>query len=196
MITQYGPDVNENQAAFGRLLKIVYEREKNFRRSIWNHGSEEDFEDCFQEYVMRLWQGFSGFGEKINGAITIEEVPNLRLYTNAAFRNARKDFLARQDHYQRMDTIGGRRQARYSTNSDPVLETEAQEEKERIKSILKGAPSFLKGNERTVFCLVHEEDYTNHQVSEKLGISPGNVKSALYNAREKVRKRIRDVLAD
>lgn len=156
----------DSAGAFGELLVRWRSRLVRYFRPLL--ADDAAVEDAVQEVFCRLWTRRGEY--RATGRF---EAYLLRL--------AKHHWLNERRRVRRRETIEIDDQAS-SPDDDPARLTEARETARRADDAVLRLPAA----QREVWQLIHEDGLSERQVSERLGVPAGTVKSRLYTARRKV----------
>ena len=136
-------------------------------------GNAEDAQDAAQEAFLKCWRAQDG----------IAEIQNLRAWIFRVGLNAAKD-LQRSAWNRRSRPLIGEETALVDRSDSPGRRMEEQEEMDRLRQALMG----LRPEEKEVFLLRQNGDFTYEQIAEMRHSPVGTVKTQMRSALQKLRK--------
>lgn len=173
-----------DEGAFDELFSRFEGLVRSRVRSVVGSASAAD--DVTQEVFLRLWtraEQWEGRGS-VNGWL-------MRMATNLALNHLRTVRRRRQQPLEstvRKNPEGEEMDAMWLADTSTPSPHEQVERAERSDT-LRQLVDELKPRHREPLRLVHEQDLDLAEVSDRLGVPLGTVKSRLYYAREQLLKR-------
>ena len=165
------------------MKKIIEENKKNIRSIIKNIVGQQN-EDIEQEVYIKVWK---------NQNNTINSISKFKMWINKVTANTCKDFLKSKQN----------RCANLENHDDNLIneikETRTPEKlvesKQRQKMILKAVDELPK-KMREVIILYEFEQKSYEDISKKLDIPIGTVKSRLSCARTVLKEELKELIGD
>jgi len=164
---------------------------------LWLNNHEEAFEALYRRYVIRLlqvaWQKTNSkelakelvqesFLELYQHRHNLLVHTSLQGYLFTILRNKILNYYRHQDVQEKYRRFIQLRGEEHSIDSSTTLEGKEMEEK--IRAIINQLPPQC----RTVFLLSREEQLSNREIAEKLGISVNTVEQHIRKARRTIRE--------
>jgi RNA polymerase sigma-70 factor (ECF subfamily) len=160
-----------------------------FRLARHMTGSDEDADDLVQDTYARAHAAFPQFSPGPAGA---DASRNLRAWLFRILRNLFIDGRRRERNNPVRAGLDDDSEGPGAGSSEPLR---GDDELERLRGIvaddIEAALQALSVDARTVV-LLDLEGFTESELAEVLGCSPGTIKSRLFRARAKLRERLRD----
>lgn len=157
-----------------QAFRVIVEEHQAFAYSVAYRfvGNEHEAEDITQEAFLRLWKNLKSYRTDIKLSTWLYRiVANLCLdYLKSAHNRQQKNRLDMRDVR--------------SVSDSRTADKEVQEH-ELIEVIMRASEE-LTPKQKAVFIMRDLEELSVEEVSQALNMSPGNVKSNLYYARQKV----------
>ena len=142
-----------------KLYRIAYRIVQN----------SDNAEDIVQETFIKLW----------NKRHDMQTIDNTEAFAIIILRNTSLDFLRKTKNDNHTD---------YDVD---VPETESlskklelQDEAEQVKALINNLPD----QQRQVMMMKHWDDYSDEEIEQATGISPGNIRVILSRARKTIRE--------
>jgi RNA polymerase sigma-70 factor (ECF subfamily) len=126
-------------------------------------------EDIVQETFIKLW----------NKRGDMQNIENTEAFSIIILRNTCLDFLrkTKNDHHTNYDTD-------IPETDSLVKQIEVQDEAERVKKLINRLPE----QQRQVMIMKHWDGYSDEEIEQITGISPGNIRVILSRARKTIRE--------
>lgn len=137
----------------------------------------QEAEDIAQEVFVRLWKNLHTYKQGVKLTTWL-----YKIVTNRCL-----DFLKSRHGRQRKNKVDIDRSHFVQDHSTPEKEFQRQE----LKRIVHKAAEELTPKQKAVFILRDLEGLTPEEVGEALSMSPGNVKSNLFHARQKMTEKLK-----
>lgn len=136
-----------------------------------------DAEDITQEVFVRLWKNLHTYRKEVK----------LTTWLYKIVANRCLDFLNSRHGRQRKNKVDIDRSHFVQDNSTPEKAFQQQE----LSRIIHAVADELTPKQKAVFILRDLEGLSPEEVSEALSMSPGNVKSNLFHARQKMAEKLK-----
>ena len=164
------------------MKDIIKEHKRNIKAIIRNLTGHEN-EDIEQDVYIKVWQG----------SLKKTKISKFTQWVNSITANTCKDFLkSKQYKIEKMkvedDTVIN--DIKDSKTPEKVLDS-----KQRQKKILKAVDELPK-KMKEVIVLYEFEQKSYEEISQKLKIPVGTVKSRLYCAREILKEELSELIGD
>ena len=165
-----------------RFKDVVDEHQRGvYRLALQLTGHHQDAEDLMQDVFIKVHANMDSFrGEASLGSwiyrITINTYLNKRRKKAVSFMKLRDDFD--------------------STLTDSQSDAGYKAESNSIREHVHKALDSLSPKERSAFALRHYNEYSVKEVAEVLNVAEGTVKSLLFRAVQKLRKRLVFLIED
>lgn len=164
------------------MKEIIKENKNNIKKIIKNITGYAN-EDIEQEVYIKIWRGI-----KNNSSIL-----KLSQWINAITANTCKDFLKSKQHKTEKLKIDD------ETIMESVCDVKTPEKivnsKQRQKLILKAVDELPK-KMKEVIILFEFEEKTYEEISQKLKVPVGTVKSRLFCARTVLKEELKEIIGD
>ena len=163
-------------------FKDIIKNNKQNVRNIIRLITKETNEDLEQEVFVKVWKNQDKYTEK----------GSFKTWINTIAKNLSKDYLKSADRRVQVN----------STADDEVMNSIRDNKsapegvflaKIRQKRISKAIDE-LKPKFKEVIMLCEIEGYSYEQISERLGVPMGTVKSRIYNAKKELALKLEDLL--
>ena len=165
------------------MKEFILKNRRNIKAIIRNITGQEN-EDIEQEVYIKVWRQ----NEKDNQKIT-----RLSQWVNKVTANTCKDFLKSKQYKTEQMKIED------ETAINEIKETKTPEKilnsKQRQKMILKAIDGLPK-KQREVIILYEFEQKSYEEISKKVGVPIGTVKSRLFCAREILKDELSELIGD
>lgn len=163
-------------------MKEIIRTNKKSIKAIIRNIIGHDNEDMEQEVYIKIWRGSNG-----------KKIEKINQWVNKITSNTCKDFLKSKQH--RIETL----KVDDENIINEIRETKTPEKilnsKQRQKMILK-AVNELPKKMKDVIILYEFEQKSYEEISEKLKIPTGTVKSRLFCAREILKVELSELIGD
>lgn len=144
-------------------------------------GNRELAEDLAQEVFLRAYRGLPSFEGRSNLSTWIYRI---------TYNTAMNELEKARYRYEKIDPLEiDRERSDLSTESDsddPLSWIERAEVKDRLRSLIEK----LKPQQRTALLLYYQGDRSYEEISRIMDLPLGSVKTALFRAKETLRKLI------
>jgi RNA polymerase sigma-70 factor (ECF subfamily) len=137
----------------------------------------QEAEDISQEVFVRLWKNLHTYKQEVKLTTWL-----YKIVTNRCL-----DFLKSRHGRQRKNKVDINSTHFVQDRSTPEKEFQLQE----LSGIIHAAAEELTPRQKAVFILRDLEGLSQEEVSETLSMSPGNVKSNLFYARQKMTEKLK-----
>ena len=164
-------------------MKEIIKENKNNINSIITNITGKPNEDIQQEVYIKIWRGL-----KNNPSIL-----KLTQWVNAITANTCKDFLKSKQYKIQKNTIDDEDFSERVV--DVITPEKIVDSKQRQKLILKAIDELPK-KMKEVIILYEFEDKSYEEISEKLKVPVGTVKSRLFCARTVLKEELSDLIGD
>lgn len=165
-----------NRRAFGVIVEVhqrfVYAVAYRFV------NDEQEAEDITQDVFVRLWKNLAQYRQEIKLTTWL-----YKIVTNRCL-----DYLRSRHGRHQKRSVGVHADMELTGHDTPE---QVLHQKELHELVCRAAED-LTPKQRAVFILRDLEGLSADETSEALGMSPGNVKSNLFHARQKVSQRIKE----
>lgn len=161
--------------AFRKLFELYGPRVKSY---MMRQGADATVaEDLAQETLLTVWRKAGLYSDEKGSATTW-------IFTIA--RNLRIDRLRREVAWQ---PLPENHDEEASDGPDPEMEVTERERRERVRAVLATLPS----DQSEVVMLSYVEGLSHSEISERLGLPLGTVKSRMRLAYQKVKEAVEDL---
>lgn len=142
-----------------KLYRIAYRIVQN----------SDNAEDIVQETFIKLW----------NKRHDMQTIDNTEAFAIIILRNTSLDFLrkTKNDNYTDYDVD-------IPETESLSKKLELQDEAEQVKALINNLPD----QQRQVMMMKHWDDYSDEEIEQATGISPGNIRVILSRARKTIRE--------
>ena len=164
------------------MKKIIRENKKNIKAIIRNIVGREN-EDIEQEVYIKVWKGSSNK----------TGISKFSQWVNKITANTCKDFLKSKQY--RIDNMKIEDDTVINEIKDSKTPEKILDSKQRQKMILKAVDRLPK-KMKEVIILYEFEEKSYEEISNKLKIPTGTVKSRLYCAREILKEELSELIGD
>jgi RNA polymerase sigma-70 factor (ECF subfamily) len=169
--------------AFGHLIK---RHEKSVYRSVYRMVRDPDeAAEITQEALVRAWENLSRFRGEAPFAGWLSKIA---IYLALNKLRERKKFVRPRDEAQH-EAVMDHADSESETPLSALLNRESM-------AALQKAISELPDEFRAPLLLRLHEEYSYEEIALSLGLPLGTVMSRLYRARERLTKRVRELLGD
>jgi RNA polymerase sigma-70 factor (ECF subfamily) len=126
-------------------------------------------EDIVQETFIKLW----------NKRGDMQDIENTEAFSIIILRNTSLDYLrkTKKDYHTNYD-------ADIPETTSLVKQIEVQDEAEQVKKLINKLPE----QQRQVMIMKHWDGYSDEEIEQITGISPGNIRVILSRARKTIRE--------
>jgi RNA polymerase sigma-70 factor (ECF subfamily) len=169
--------------AFG---KLIAQHQKSIYRAVYRLLRDPDeAQEITQEAIVRAWENldrfrgdapFAGWLSKIATYLALNRI------------REKKKFVRPEDPEQH-EAVLGQAESKVESPLSSLLDRETRE-------ALEQAISELPDDFRAPLMLRLHEEYSYEQIAEALGVPIGTVMSRLYRARERLTRRMKELLGD
>ena len=163
------------------MKKIINENKRNIKAIIRNIVGREN-EDIEQEVYIKVWKGSNG-----------RNISKIKQWVNKITANTCKDFLKSKQY--RIESMKVDDEDAITAVKDSKTPEKILNSKQRQKMILKAVENLPK-KMRDVIVLYEFEQKSYEEISQKLNIPAGTVKSRLYCAREILKDDLSELIGD
>ena len=163
------------------MKDIIKTNKKNIKAIIRNIIGYEN-EDMEQEVYIKVWRGSNG-----------KNISKLNQWVNKITANTCKDFLRSKQH--RIEKLKVEDEDIINEIKDTKTPEQILNSKQRQKMILKAVDELPK-KMRDVIILYEFEQKSYDEISQKLKIPKGTVKSRLFCAREILKVELSELIGD
>ena len=159
-----------------RFQDVVDQHQREvYRLALQLTGHHQDAEDLMQDVFIKIHGRLDTFRGEASMKSWI-----YRIVVNTYLNKRRKKALSFMKLRDDFDT----------TLEDAMTNTERNAESNSIREHVGKAMEFLSPKERSAFALRHYNECSVREVAEALNVAEGTVKSLLYRAVQKLRKRL------
>ena len=164
------------------MKKIIRENKKNIKAIIRNITGREN-EDIEQEVYIKVWKGSVNKGS----------IKKFSQWVNKITSNTCKDFLKSKQY--RIDNMKIEDDTVINEIKDSKTPEKVYDSKQRQKMILKAVDRLPK-KQKEVIILYEFEQKSYEEISQKLKVPIGTIKSRLYCAREILKEELSELIGD
>ena len=166
------------------MKEIIRNNRKNIKAIIRNFVGSEN-EDIEQEVYIKVWRGTSDEnGKKIN---------KLTQWVNTVAANTCRDFLKSKQNRNAQLVVDD--ETAINNIKDSKTPEKILNSKQRQKAILKAVDNLPK-KMKDVIVMFEFEQKSYDEISQKLGVPIGTVKSRLFCAREILKDDLSELIGD
>ena len=159
-----------------RFKDVVEEHQRSvYRLALQLTGHHQDAEDLMQDVFIKVHAKLDSFRGEASLKSWIHRI-TVNTYLNKRRKKA-LSFMKLRDDFD-------------STLNDAGSNTEQGAESSSIRKHVHKAMDALSPKERSAFALRHYNEYSVKEVAEALEVAEGTVKSLLFRAVQKLRKRL------
>ena len=170
-----------DREAFRKLVEI-YQRQL-FAFAYDLTGNFQDAEDLSQEVFLKMWRKLDTFRIEAKLSSWLYRIAMNTFIDRSRSKNARV--------HKMKDDLEDRKLAKADyRDGEPFMNPEAQVEANWMQKQVKRALDALTPKERVIFTLRHYQDLKMSDISDRLGVTTGTVKSLLFRATKKLQKEL------
>ena len=170
-----------DREAFRKLVEI-YQRQL-FAFAYDLTGNFQDAEDLSQEVFLKMWRKLDTFRIEAKLSSWLYRIAMNTFIDRSRSKNARV--------HKMKDDLEDRKLAKADyRDGEPFMNPEAQTEANWMQEQVKRALDALTPKERIIFTLRHYQDLKMSDISDRLGVTTGTVKSLLFRATKKLQKEL------
>lgn len=170
-----------DREAFRKLVEI-YQRQL-FAFAYDLTGNFQDAEDLSQEVFLKMWRKLNTFRIQAKLGSWLYRIAMNTFIDRSRSKNARV--------HKMKDDLEDRKLAKADyRDGEPFMNPEAQVEANWMQEQVKRALDALTPKERVIFTLRHYQDLKMSDISDRLGVTTGTVKSMLFRATKKLQKEL------
>jgi RNA polymerase sigma-70 factor (ECF subfamily) len=147
--------------------------------------SADDAKDIYQESFIRVYKGLGTFEQKSEFTTWL-----YRIVTNVCLTYKAKKRRRAMDSLDEQEEEGDSPKAVSSLTSD------ARTHGNEISARIERALTDLSPQQRLVFTLRHYQEYKIREIAVMMECAEGTVKKYLYEATQKMRKSLQDLMSD
>ena len=164
------------------MKEIIRENKRNIKAIIRNLTGKEN-EDIEQEVYIKVWKGSK----------TQNKISKFSQWVNTIASNTCKDFLKSKQY--RISKMQVENEDVVNEIKDSKTPEKIYDTKQRQKMILKAVDKLPK-KQKEVIILYEFEEKSYEEISQKLKVPVGTVKSRLYCAREILKEELSELIGD
>ena len=170
-----------DREAFRKLVEI-YQRQL-FAFAYDLTGNFQDAEDLSQEVFLKMWRKLDTFRIEAKLGSWLYRIAMNTFIDRSRIKNAKV--------HKMKDDLEDRKLAKADyRDGEPFMNPEAQIEANWMQEQVKRALDALTPKERVIFTLRHYQDLKMSDISDRLGVTTGTVKSMLFRATKKLQKKL------
>lgn len=171
--------IQEAARGNSRAFRVIVETHQGFVYTVAHRfvSDEQEAEDITQDVFVRLWKNLGRYRHEVK----------LTTWLHKIVTNRCLDFLSSRHGRQRKNRVGVHAEMILMGSLTPEAELQQQE----LTTLVHQAAEELTPKQRAVFILRDLEGLSAEETSQVLGMPPGNVKSNLFHARQKVLERLK-----
>lgn len=170
-----------DREAFRKLVEI-YQRQL-FAFAYDLTGNFQDAEDLSQEVFLKMWRKLDTFRKEAKLSSWLYRIAMNTFIDRSRGKNARV--------HKMKDDLEDLKLAKADyRDGEPFMNPEAQVEANWMQEQVKRALDALTPKERVIFTLRLYQDLKMSDISDRLGVTTGTVKSLLFRATKKLQKEL------